>query len=138
MREELSFERPQEYPNWSATLQYSEFPESESWSVEVKLSYDRGPNCYPSRLVESYWGRPFVYRPFGVHAFMGELQRQQRGMPPTGPHDGGTPYIAGFFSATADTANVSFSVGLGGCMHKIAASNLFVLKEYSSDHIYHQ
>jgi len=137
MTEELGFERPQEYPNWKASLKHFEFPETESWSVRVELSYSDGPNCYPSRLVESYWGKPFVYRALSLRAFQAELQGKQLDIPPTGPHDT-APYDASFINATADTANVIFDVGLGGCLNSILASKLFKLKEYRDDHIYHQ
>ncbi|MGO4390599.1 hypothetical protein AB4Z46_04500 [Variovorax sp. M-6] len=137
MTEGLGFERPQEYSNWKASLKYSEFPQTDSWSVRVELSYGDGTNCYPSRLVESYWGKPFVYRAISVRAFLGELERKQVDIPPTGPHDT-APYDAGFPSAAADTANVIFAIGFGGCLHSILASKLFKLKEYSDDHIYHQ
>jgi hypothetical protein len=137
MGEGLGFERPQEYPNWEGALMYSEFPESESWNVKVTISYGRGPNCYPSRLVEAYWGKPFVYRPLGVHAQMGELQRKQRGMAPTGPHDG-APYRPEFGAPHANSGSVIFGIGGGGCLSSITAGNLFKLKDYSDDHIYHQ
>lgn len=137
MGEGLAFVRSQEYPNWRGALMYSEFPESESWNVSVELSYDHGPICYPSRLVESYWGKPFVYRPFGVHAFRRELQRKQRGMPPTEPHDG-EPYITSFSAPHANSASVSFFVAPGGCLSTVRAIKLFKVKEYSDDHVYHQ
>jgi len=116
---------------------YAELPKTESWNVSVELNYDHGPNCYPSRLVESYWGRPFVYQPFGVHAFLGELQRQQRDMPPTGPHDG-VPYQPSFGAPHPTSATVIFRIGRGGCLSSMKAIRLFKLKEYSDDHIYHQ
>jgi hypothetical protein len=137
MAQELVFEPQLVAPNWQASLNYSEYPESASWSVRVQVSYSHGPNCYPSRLVEAYWGKPFVYRPLGVHAFMDELRRQQVGAPQTGPHDG-EPYNAGFFSAHANGANVSFSLGPHGCLFTISMSNLFKLKEYSDENIYHE
>jgi hypothetical protein len=137
MSEELAFERPEEYANWRASLKYSEFPESESWSVRVELSYSEGTICYPSRLVESYWGEPFAYRPLGVHAFFDELQRKQGGMSPTGPHDG-APYNADFSSPHSNHANVSFFMGPGGCLITITTSKLFKLKEFSDDRVYHE
>ena len=118
-------------------LQYFEFPESESWTVKVEFSYSHGTNCYPSRLVEAYWGKPFAYRPFDVHAFMGELQRKQRDMTPTGPHDG-APYVTDFSAPHANSANVFFTIGRGGCLSSVTASKRFKLKEYSDDHIYHE
>ena len=135
MGEGLTFERPQETPNWRASLQYSEYPESSSWSVKVEVAYKRGPNCYPSRLVEAYWGKPFIYRPLGVHAFMDELRRPPG--QPTGPHDG-EPYDAGFRAPHANSATVIFGVGRGGCLITITASRIFNFSEYNDDHIYYE
>jgi hypothetical protein len=136
MVQELAFEPQQSAPNWEGRLRYSQDPKKAIWSVKVEMGYE-GRNCYPSRLVEAYWGKPFVYRPLGVHAFMDELRRQQVGVSPTGPHDG-EPYNAGFFSAHANGANVSFSLGPHGCLFTISMSNLFKLKEYSDENIHNK
>ena len=136
MREELAFVRPDDDANWRGSLRYSEFPEIGSWSVRVELSYSRGPNCYPSRLLESYWGKPFVFRPMGSHGILADLLRRQAGSP-TGPHEG-VPYDADFRAVHANSASVTFFLGRGGCLIAVAASNLFNLKEFSDDHIYHQ
>ena len=137
MGQGLVFEPQQAAPNWEASLNYSEFPERASWSVSVEVTYRHGPNCYPSRLLEAYWGKPFVYRPWGVHAFMDELRRQQIGLPPTGPHDG-EPYSADFSAPGADSASVIFRIAPGGCLSAISMSNLFKLQEYSDENIYHE
>jgi hypothetical protein len=137
MGEGLQFERPQDMPNWEASLQYAEYPKSASWSVKVELIYSRGPNCYPSRLVEAYWGQPFAYRPLGVHAFMDELRREQIGLPPTGPHDG-EPYSTEFGATHANSANVFFRIAPGGCLSTIVLSRLFNFNEYSDENIYHK
>jgi len=137
MGEGLGFERPEETPNWQASLQHAEYPKSDSWSVKVEVSYSHGPNCYPSHLVEAYWGKPFIYRPLGVHAFMDELMRQQSAATPTGPHDG-VPYHPEFGASHTNSANVIFGIGRGGCLSGITASRLFKLKEFSDDHIYRE
>ncbi len=137
MEEGLRFERAQEYADWRGSLKYSELPERESWNVRIEFLYGKGPNCYPSRLVESYWGKPFVYRPLGVHGLVGDLVLKQRGMPATGPHDG-APYNAEFHAPHANSAGVIFFIGPGGCLITVRASNIFKLKEYSDDNIYHQ
>jgi hypothetical protein len=126
MGEQLEFEWPQEMPNWKASLSYSEYPRSGTWAVRVELSYSHGPNCYPSRLVEAYWGKPFVFQPVGVH-----------GPFHAGPHDG-EPYPAEFHALHRNSANVIIWNGRGGCLSSIKASNLFELKEYSDDRIYHE
>ena len=136
MAQELVFDPRQAVPNWQASLTFSEDPRKAIWSVKVEMSYE-GFNCYPSRLVEAYWGEAFVYRPLGVHAFLDELLRKQRAEPPTGPHDG-VPYHPEFVASYANSADVIFGIGRGGCLSTISTSRLFNIKEYSDENIYHE
>lgn len=135
MNEILNPKKGHEGPHWKANLSYYEYPEINSWSVRVKFDIDDAEKCYSSRLVESYWGQTFVYRPLGTHALLRDLARPD-GVLPTGPHDG-EPYKADFFSGYPDKANLSFSLGKGGCLLAISLGNLFKIKDHNNDNIYH-
>ncbi|WP_422088160.1 hypothetical protein [Variovorax sp.] len=128
--------KPHEDPRWQIELSYSEFLESNSWSIRVRFDVSKSDKCYSSRLVEAYWGRAFVYRPLGTHEQLREMIRPV-GMPPTGPHDG-KPYDADFRNPHPDRANVSVNLGSSVCLLGLSASNLFKFKEYSDDRIYHE
>ena len=126
---------------WKGRLAYFEYKASDTWSLTVELGYahsrsDPGIMCYPSRLLEAYWGKPFVYRPIDVHEQLREWTLPP-GVRPTGPHDG-RPYRAEFGAPHQNSANVTFHIGRGGCLSSIRMSRLFYFREYSDDHIYHE
>lgn len=124
--EPLIFDEPIVLPGWKANLLYARSPDAEQWWVVARFS-DRGLTCYPSRLVEAYWARPFIYKPLGVHAPLF-----------AGPHDG-IPFRAEFTAPSPDSASVIFLHGRGGCLSEISASRLFNSKEYrSNDYIFDQ
>lgn len=122
----LIFDNQSGTPGWKGSLRFLERPERSTWSIRVKLDYYEGIACYPSTLVEAYWGKPFVFRPLGVHGPMR-----------AGPHDG-VPYSAGFWSPHPNSANVSFLNGRGGCLGEISAGQQFNRKDYSDDDVYHE
>jgi hypothetical protein len=126
---------------WKGRLAYFEYKESDTWSLTVELGYaqsrsDPGIMCYPSRLLEAYWGKPFIYRPQDVHAQLREWTRPPSA-PPTGPHDG-RPYTAEFRAPHKSSGSVSFHLGRGSCLDSISVGNLFKLREYSDDRIYYE
>jgi hypothetical protein len=121
---------------WEIRASYFEYSESSSWSAKIEIDFTKGKQCYSSRLVEAYWGQPFVYTPMGVHALMDELAGRVNGHS-IGPHDG-VPYVAEFRSLHPNSANVFFWIGAGGCMTNLAASHLFKIQEYSDDRFYHE
>ncbi|VTU35079.1 hypothetical protein H6CHR_04354 [Variovorax sp. PBL-H6] len=126
---------------WKGRLAYFEYKESGTWSMTIELGYaqsrdDPGIMCYPSRLLEAYWGKPFRYRPQDVHAQLREWTLPP-GVPPTGPHDG-RPYTAEFRAPHKSSGSVSFHLGRGGCLDSISIGNLFMLREYKDDRIYHE
>ncbi|WP_077003325.1 hypothetical protein [Variovorax sp. KK3] len=138
-----SFEKdgPLAAPLWRGRVVYYDYKASETWSVSVELGYAQnlvGPElmCYSSRLVEAYWGKPFIYRPPDVHAQLQEWARPSH-LPPTGPHDG-QPYTAIFTALHPDSANVNFKVGPETCVDRILIGKLFKSKEYGDDRIYHE
>lgn len=136
MNETLVPKKAHEDPRWRTELSYSQYSKKDSWVARVDFDISKSDRCYSSRLVEAYWGQIFIYQPLGTHAQLSEMLRPE-GALPTGPHDG-KPYRASFFSAHPNGANVGFSIGSGGCLNRITASNLFKFKEYSDDHIYHE
>jgi hypothetical protein len=142
LSEEFVNEGPLSAPFWEGQLAYYEYKDQDAWSLTIALRYARSIRghpaimCYPSRLLEAYWARPFVFRPIDVHEQLREWTLPA-GVPATGPHDG-RPYRAEFRAPHQNSANVTFHIGGGGCLSSIRMSRLFSFKEYSDEHIYHE
>ena len=125
MADHLVFEKSREMRDWQVSLLISEPLANATWTSNDRMTY-QGRICYPSTLVEAYWGKPFVYRPQGVYS-------PRR----AGPHDG-VPYPAGFWAPFPNSANVTFYNGRGGCLTRINVGQLFNHREYSDDGIYYE
>ncbi|WP_218668989.1 hypothetical protein, partial [Variovorax sp. KK3] len=139
--EYFASEGPLAAPLWRGRLVYTDQKESDSWSVRLEFGYaqsivDPGLMCYFSRLLEAYWGKPFMYTPPDVHAQLQEWTRRPD-LPPTGPHDGRS-YTAAFRDMHPGSASVFFDIGPGGCLYNISIGNQYKNGEFSDDHIYHE